>query len=95
LSAVNISPIIWAGGVVEGDDVPNITADHEHGIGEWSTDDLTMLLSIGMLPDGDFVGGSMGHVVDGTSALTAADQAALISYIRTVPAKRHDIAKRK
>jgi hypothetical protein len=48
-----------------------------------------------MLPDGDFVGGSMGHVVDGTSALTAADQAALISYIRTVPAKRHDIAKRK
>jgi mono/diheme cytochrome c family protein len=85
----------WAGGVVEGDDVPNITADNEHGIGEWSTDDLTMLLSIGMLPDGDFVGGSMGHVVDGTSALTAADQAALISYIRTVPAKRHDIAKRK
>jgi mono/diheme cytochrome c family protein len=78
----------WAGGIVEGEKVPNITADRDHGIGSWSPDDLDGLLTIGMLPDGDFVGGSMGHVVDGTSILTDDDRAALIAYIQSVPARR-------
>ena len=40
---------------------------------------------MGMKPDGDFVGAAMGQVVDGTSALSETDRAALIAYMQSVP----------
>ena len=76
----------------EGDSVPNITPHRETGIGRWSPLDLEFLLEIGMLPDGDFVGSSMGEVVDETtSQLTDDDRAAMVEYLLSLPAVENDI----
>ncbi|HEX7061599.1 MAG TPA: cytochrome c [Woeseiaceae bacterium] len=69
----------------EGDKVPNITADPEDGIGEWSTRDIEYFLESGMLPDGDFAGGAMADVIDeGTSHLTDADRHAIAVYLKSL-----------
>ena len=41
----------------------------------------------GMKPDGDFVGGAMGQVVDSTAGKRL-DRVALIAYMRRVPPKK-------
>ena len=65
--------------------VPNITPDRETGIGSWSADDLDTLFTLGMTPDGDFVGGEMGEVVENTtSRLTPDDRDAMIAYLRSL-----------
>jgi mono/diheme cytochrome c family protein len=69
----------------EGIVVPNITPDKETGIGKWSRGDLEMLFTIGMLPDGDFVGGVMAESVShATSKMTPQDRVALIEYLSTL-----------
>jgi mono/diheme cytochrome c family protein len=66
----------------DGESVPNITADPEHGIGRWKARDVEYFLDIGMLPDGDFVGGSMSAVIDdNTSHLTPEDRRAIAIYL--------------
>ncbi len=71
----------------EGDFVPNITPDRTDGIGGWSDDELIDYLQSGMTPDGDFAGGAMAEVIEeGTSELSAADLAAVVLYLRSVPA---------
>ncbi|HSK38985.1 MAG TPA: cytochrome c, partial [Arenibaculum sp.] len=70
----------------EGKPVPNITSHPEAGIGGWSEGDIAFMLEIGMLPDGDFVGGGMNEVVENsTSKLTPEDRAAIAAYLLTVP----------
>src|SRR3546814_4621147 len=70
----------------EGERVPNITPDEATGIGTWSADDIAFVLNIGMLPDGDVVGGSMYPIVeDGTDALSAADREAIAEYPLSLP----------
>lgn len=64
---------------------PNITSDPQTGIGKWSTEDITELLKTGQLPDFDFVGSGMGEVVNGTAKLTAADRAAIATYVKSLP----------
>jgi len=60
---------------------PDISKDSLHN-SNWSRDDMELLLSIGMLTDGDFVGGSMTEVVDyGTSQLSADDLSAISQYL--------------
>lgn len=69
-----------------GKPVPNITPHPRDGIGAWSIDDLMLFLEIGMLPDGDFVGGEMAAVIDdNTSRLTPEDRRAIAVYVGTVP----------
>jgi mono/diheme cytochrome c family protein len=69
----------------EGERVPNITTDKETGIGNWSAGDLADLLKMGMTPEGDFVGGSMGEVVkEGTSKLSDDDVKAIIAYLKSL-----------
>ncbi|MDH5749017.1 MAG: cytochrome c [Rhodospirillales bacterium] len=76
----------------EGGVVPNLTPDRETGIGKWSESDLESLLTLGMLPDGDFVGGGMGEVIDNTtSRLKKSDLAALISYFRSLAPVRNQV----
>ena len=76
----------------DGDSVPNITPHRETGIGRWSRSDVDYMLKIGMLPDGDFVGGSMGEVVDETtSQLTDEDRAAITDYLLSLPPVENDI----
>ncbi|HEX6259469.1 MAG TPA: cytochrome c [Woeseiaceae bacterium] len=68
-----------------GEKIPNITADPEAGIGRWSLADIEYFLDLGMLPDGDFTGGSMGDVIeDNTSHLTRADRLAIATYLKSL-----------
>jgi mono/diheme cytochrome c family protein len=68
--------------------VPNITSDPEKGIGDWSEGDLTTALSLGMLPDGDFLGGEMGKIItNGTGKLPPEDLRAIVAYLKSLPAR--------
>ncbi len=80
----------------EGSIVPNITPDEETGIGKWSESDLVTLLKSGMTPDNDFVGRTMSEVVTlGTSKLSDEDLTAIVLYLKSVPAIRNKVEKRK
>ena len=66
--------------------IANITQHRVDGIGRWSTSDIEYFLDIGMLPDGDFAGSSMGDVIeDNTSKLTREDRLAIAAYLKSVP----------
>jgi mono/diheme cytochrome c family protein len=62
--------------------VPNIT---QHGLKNWSQDDIARLLATGDLPEGDAVSGDMRKVVANTGQLGAADRAAMAAYIKSLP----------
>jgi mono/diheme cytochrome c family protein len=65
---------------------PNITSDPQRGIGSWSEGDLRTALTIGMIPEGDFVGGEMAKIVaNGTSKLPEEDLQAVVTYLRSLP----------
>jgi len=67
----------------DGKGVPNITP----GRMKWSDDELKEFLTNGLNPDGDVPAASMGEVITNTtSQLTPADLAAMIAYIRSLPA---------
>ncbi|MEI6985945.1 MAG: cytochrome c [Rhodospirillaceae bacterium] len=71
---------------INGENAPNITPDPESGLGKWSDADLLLLLEIGLLPDGDIIGGSMAEMVrHSTSRLTLADRKAIVAYLRALP----------
>jgi len=65
--------------------VPNITPHEGTGIGDWSRDDLQLLLKFGELPDGEYAAGSMDPVIEGLRHLTPDDRDALIDYLRALP----------
>ena len=68
----------------EGKSMPNITPTR---LKAWSDTDLREFLLSGILPDGDVTGEAMGEVVrNTTSQLAPEDLAAMIAYLRTVPA---------
>jgi mono/diheme cytochrome c family protein len=69
----------------DGQSAPNITSDPDHGIGKWSIEDITTLLSTGQTPEFDFVGSGMAEVVRGTAKLTDADRRAIAVYLKSVP----------
>jgi mono/diheme cytochrome c family protein len=64
---------------------PNITPGGR--MATWSVDDIAELLDSGMTPDGDFMGGSMGAVVKGTSKLSPADRKAIAVYVKSLASK--------
>jgi len=65
---------------------PNITPHIETGSGKGPRGDLELLFTIGMLPDGDFVGGVMGESVShSTSKMTPQDRTALIRHLQALP----------
>ncbi len=64
--------------------VPNLTPTK---LKKQSDGELKDFLTTGMTPDGDVVGETMGEVITNTtSKLTPADLAAIIAYLRTLPA---------
>jgi len=74
----------------EGESIPGITADKLDGIGGWSVRDIEYFLDIGMLPDGDFAGGSMARVIDdNTSHLTPEDRRAIATYLASLIPGEH------
>lgn len=72
----------YLGGASLNDDwAPPITARaYQHM--DWSKEDLIYFLEDGMLPDGDFIGGSMVEVIEhGTSKMPYEDRAAIAEYL--------------
>ena len=69
----------------DGEKVPDITPDKARGIGSWSSDEIVFLLETGLLPDGDFAGGSMSDVIgENTSRLTSDDRQAIATYLKAL-----------
>lgn len=69
----------------EGGKVPNLTPG-PGGLGDWSESDIAYALKIGITPDGDFLGESMGEVIENsTGKLTDEDLAAIASYLKSLP----------
>ena len=65
----------------EGESVPGLVGPNANFV-QWSKDDIATMLELGMTPEGDFVGGSMAHVIDNSTAkLTPADNEALTAYL--------------
>ena len=62
--------------------IPNIT---EHALKDYSEKDIVEILTTGMNPEGDNVGGSMAAVVRNTSQLPASDREAIAAYIKSLP----------
>ncbi len=79
-----------AGSRMGDEKIANITQHRVDGIGRWSVRDIEYFLDIGMLPDGDFAGSSMGAVIeDNTSKLTREDRLAIAVYLKTVPPREN------
>ena len=57
----------------------------QHGDDKWSEKDIASFLDGGMMPSGDYAGGSMAEVIQNTSALSAEDRAAIAAYIASLP----------
>jgi mono/diheme cytochrome c family protein len=77
----------WLGGAASGPDgkrVPNLTPAR---LKKWDERDLREFLVSGLTPDGDVPAETMGEVIrNTTSQLTPEDLAALIAYLRALPA---------
>ena len=66
----------------DGEAVPGLRISTNRPFRMWDADDIAFALETGMKPDGDFLGGSMGHVIDNsTSKLTEADRQAIAEYL--------------
>jgi mono/diheme cytochrome c family protein len=80
----------FAGATQAGWTAYNITANPASGVGEWSNEDLAQYLSTGHASRGT-AAGPMGEAVDASlSHLKSSDIAALVTYLRTVPAIASD-----
>ena len=64
----------------------NITPDNLTGIGTWTPEQIATLLKTGLRPHGEPVAGIMAAMVGhGYNQLTAADDAAIASYLKSIP----------
>jgi mono/diheme cytochrome c family protein len=77
----------YAGAVAAGWKAYNITGNRLSGVGAWSDAELGQYLSTGHAAGRGVASGPMGEAVDlSLSHLTPSDIAALVTYIRTIPA---------
>jgi mono/diheme cytochrome c family protein len=84
----------FAGGAAEGWNAYNISADKVSGIGDWSAEELTAYLSTGHAKGRGVASGPMREAVElSLSNLTKSDIAAIVSYLRSVPAMAGDLPK--
>ena len=78
----------------EGKDIPNLTPAQLKK--KWSDKDLSDFLSSGVTPDGDVPAEAMGEVIRNTTGmLTPDDLAAMIAYLRSLPAIADEPATKK
>jgi mono/diheme cytochrome c family protein len=77
----------WLAGAaaMEGRGVNDNLTTGEGGIGDWSEDDIVVLLESGFTPDYDSVGGKMASVVRNMAELPAADREAIAAYLKAIP----------
>ncbi len=81
-------------GNVDEPKAPNITPGNKT-VAAYTVDNLVDLLDTGMTPDGDYMGGEMATVVEGTTKLSAADRHAIAVYVKSLPARASKPAKPK
>jgi len=68
----------FAGGELDGKKVGAIDAE---ALSSWSEDAFALFLTLGLKPDGDFVGGKMEPVIEhNTSRLTTEDKEAMVAF---------------
>ena len=66
---------------------PNLTPDKDTGLGGWSADDMVKAIRTGMRPDGRQLIPVMPY--PSYSALTDADAAALVAYLKSIKPIKH------
>jgi mono/diheme cytochrome c family protein len=71
---------------------PNVTPDHETGIGAWSDAQIAAAIRDGHRPDGSLIGPPMP--VESYRGISDRDLRALVAWLRTVPPVRHAVAER-
>ena len=77
----------FAGGQAEGWNAYNITSDRLSGIGDWSDAEIAQYLSKGHAEGRGVASGPMAEAVElSTSRMTPSDIAAMVAYLRTIPA---------
>jgi mono/diheme cytochrome c family protein len=75
---------------------PNITPDPTTGLGRWSEADMVRALGHAITPAGEPIRGPMAeYVASGSSHLTAADLAAIATYLRSVAADDGPVSARE
>ena len=68
----------FGGGMLAEGKVEAIDAE---ALGDWSEDAFALFLTLGLKPDGEFVGGKMEPVIEhNTSRLTKEDREALVAF---------------
>jgi mono/diheme cytochrome c family protein len=78
----------FAGAPLEGWKAYNITSDKQHGIGAWSDAQLASYLSTGHAEGRGSASGKMGEAIEKSlQYLKPGDMAALVTYLRSVPAR--------
>jgi mono/diheme cytochrome c family protein len=70
---------------------PNITPDHETGIGNWTDAQIITALREGRRPDGTIIGPPMPIPV--YKELSDGDAAAIAAYLRSLPPVRHAVGR--
>jgi mono/diheme cytochrome c family protein len=63
----------------------NITPHKQHGIGTWTNDEVKRAITQGVRKDGTKLRPPMGY--DWYATMNAADLSAIVSYLRTIPAR--------
>lgn len=80
-----------SGAGLDGWYAPNITSDPTYGIGQWSDRDVFAYLQTGHAPGRGSAGGPMGEAVaHSLQHLAPEDLAAIVIYLRSVPARPGD-----
>jgi mono/diheme cytochrome c family protein len=80
-----------AGADVQGWRAYNITSDPAHGIGAWSNSDISSYLTTGHADGRGSASGPMAEAVENSLRfLNPSDAAALVAYLRSVPARKGD-----
>lgn len=72
--------------------VPNIT---QYKLKSWSVANIAGVLTNGMTPDADRVGGNMIEVVRNISQMSIADRLAIATYIKSLPPVEGEKAKKR
>ncbi|MDP1901604.1 MAG: c-type cytochrome [Rubrivivax sp.] len=70
---------------------PNITPDRETGIGKWTAAQIALAIREGRRPDGSLIGPPMPFEL--YRGIADADLAAIVAYLRSVPAVKNAVAK--
>ena len=82
----------FAGGIAEGWNAYNISADKVSGVGDWSDEELAAYLASGHAAGRGVASGPMGEAVElSLASLTKSDIAAIVTYLRSVPAVSSDL----